>query len=435
MTLRALLFFLLLLVVSTTKGQLNYNNPKDTTIVLLFKSGKYDLDEISRRNVEACYNKLITRDQAFFYIINISGYSDDKGKDSANYILSKKRAMEVGKYLISLSNDTMIRKKGTYDYMTQCEGVGYQTEEYIVPIQYEYFGEQELKYKKIDSINFSKERKALLRFTDKREFCLGTFGVCSLPSSEQVFRRDSTIQVVMPAGYIDQYTVGHALPPCRYNESTQLTVKFIDSLPTQDNLCERIISSFRTKQKKAEIKIGSLSILAFLNDTAVIVPVCKDNYYKENKIKIRFSLKLIPAKDFILYTSKHELIDYQIKDGYVEAYINLGASQTIDVFIKNSSFKNSKLIIKGKTNFSVSVTEPINKCEIPLEAKESKRGLFSKRTVYTLVKFSKAENRISLLNPDTNQIISVNLKALKYRKSKDTYVLNRRAIKRLMTMQ
>ncbi len=202
LTLLLLTFFLRLSAQTAWSEKVNCNNPKDTSVVLLFKSGKYELDSLSKKQIQTCYSKLIKEDKTFFYIINISGFSDDKGKDSSNYLLSQKRALEVGKYLKNLSKDTVIKKTGTYDYMTHCSGVKYQEIDYNVPIQYEYFGESELKYKKIDSLNISKERKVVLRFIDKREACLGTFYVCNLPSEDKTFNRDSTIQIFMPKGYL-----------------------------------------------------------------------------------------------------------------------------------------------------------------------------------------------------------------------------------------
>lgn len=387
------------------------------------------------KQLEQVFNKLIKNDSVHFYNILISGFTDSKGKDTSNYVLSKKRAHATGNALLSFAKDSIILKKGVIDYMTQCIGVQYEQKTYKVPINFEYFGERGLKSKLIDGLEVDKERKVLVRFQDNRGFCLGVFSMCYLPSQDEVFTRDSTITLSLPRGYLDAYTTGRALPPCRYDSLDRLTVRIADSLPSKDALCSQLIRSYGEGEKQNELKIGSLGFTFYLNDTLLPQRKCNSVFYEENKVRIRLDPRLIAAKDFVLYNDNKELIEYTRTDSFIEIFANLNESKTIEVYLKNNAFTRSTLLIKGKKEYRVSEREPVNKCKVPLEATDFRQRLFSSRRRYDLIKFAKSPNKLYLYDPQTNKELVADFKQLKYRKKRKTYVLRRSTIKKLAKKQ
>lgn len=416
-------------------GNAQYRNPKDTTVVLLFKSGAFTPDTVAMKQLEQVYNKLIKNDSVFFYQILISGFTDDKGKDTSNYVLSKKRAHATGDALLSFAKESIILKKGVIDYMSQCDGVQYEQLIYKVPINFEYFGERGLKSKLIDGLAVDKERKVLVRFVDNRGFCLGVFSMCYLPSQDEVLTRDSTITLSLPRGYLDAYTVRSGYKRCRYEPSDKLTVRIADSLPSKDALCSQLISSYGAGEKQNELKIGSLGFTFYLNDTLLPPRKCKTNFYEENKVRIRLDPRLIVAKDFVLYNDNKELIEYTRTDSFIELFANLNESKTIEVYLKNNAFTRSTLLIKGKKEFRISEREPVNKCKVPLEATGFKQRLFSSRRTYNLIKFAKSSNKLYLYDPQKDKELVVDFKQLKYRKKRRMYILGRRTIKKAAKQQ
>jgi hypothetical protein len=119
------------------------------------------------------------------------------------------------------------------------------------------------------------------------------------------------------------------------------------------------------------------------------------------------------------------------EDHMIDFFINPGAIQ----------HKVVKLMVKGHTPFAITSRPPGIPCDIPFDVIGTRNNLFSKKTIYSGIKFAKRASlqpysqAWSLLNTQTNQTIKVDLKDLKYDKKKSTYILNRKVIKRLQKEQ
>ena len=436
--------FLFFVSLSEVKGQIydakiyetnpvqNSGRPSDTTIVLLFKSDKFELDSTAKSQLQEAYARLIAGDSTIYYRLEISGYADFSGNDTMNYILSENRARVAGNYFISLANDTVIKKTGVADFMTPCNGAIWIKFHYNLPIRYLYFGSNGAKLNRLDSLNMAYQRKVLLHFKIDNNACSGGIRDCSLPASDTTFYRDSTIRVLIPTGSINRYITGSGLPPCTFT-GVRLDINFEDSLPTMDNLCEKISSTFYSKQKSPEIKIGSLAFIIKTNDT-IVTHVCQGSP-GYNMARVSFSEKLIPISNFKLYDEHQELLTYNIKNGFIETEIQINKQHTINLFMPNSSYRLIKVIIAGPDIFEISGIEPIQKCMVSFKKQASRKTIFSRRTTYLIMKFNTGNNMIYLDNQSTHQTFTISLSALKYSNSNSAYVLKKKQIKQLLKKQ
>ena len=296
---------------------------------------------------------------------------------------------------------------------------------------YSYFGESFIESSGIKSLEQATERKVLVNYRDYTNACLGTFRECELPDKERVFKKDTTIEIVIPKGFIDHYTCQYE---CVYDKiQNTLLVEIIDSLVDKKDICKSVIEAYSSKSKQTDILIGSINFKISLNDTILPERVC-NLPVNSPLVKIKIARQLIQADNFTLLLNKKEVFNYKIEDGYIIGYFNLNEQPVINVYTKNNIFKKSKLLLKGNIDYSISTLEPVNKCQIDFE-KDIHKFVFIKKASYSTLKFSKEETIINLYNSVTTKSISVDLKDIKFNKKKGVYILSKKDLRALTKKQ
>ena len=414
-------------------------NPADTNIAILFAYGKYDLDTVEKNKLRACYNQHIVHDSVLYLALYISGYTDTVGTDNDNFKLSEKRALQVGKFLQSLAGGPVIRKWAILDAVTECGGFSFRdTQE--VRIVYNYYGKTQLKGMKIDSSQMPGERKVSLRFEALHSLC-DNYPGCYLPLHNMVVSKDSTIKVLVPRGYSDQYTLPNCTTDCDYDSSTRYSVAITDTFISKVNLCEQLLPYYTTGAKPAPVKIGSIRIKPFLADGIVPKYRCSDDTNKFNYPLARLwvSSKLFPVKTSYVTSGNYTPVEQPINNDSVVVLVpsnHHDGMEIIDFYAtpQTATFKTETLVVKGRGSYMLYTKEPEAKCEIPYTITGTKKSLFSNYTTYTGIKFRQS-TPVYLFNNQTNQTISTKIFAFKYDTRKAQYVLKRKALKKLEKQQ
>ena len=415
------------------------NNPVDTTIAIQFAYGKYDLDTVATNTLIACYHRLIANDSVRYYMLSIDGFTDTVGTEEGNLKLSEKRAQRVDDYLHKLAGGPVIKKCAILHGRTECGAFSFiDTPE--VQIGTSYFGKSQLKGIKIDSLKMTRERKVLLHFQVHHDLC-DNFPGCELPTRNKVFSKDSTIKVFIPSGYSYSYTVLSCHDICRFDTATKYTLAITDTFIDKLSLCDLLLPYYTGGQKPKPIKIGSVTIQPFYNDSILPTSPCLRNFTETSYPLARLwvSSKLFPLKtSYITTDTNMMMLNPPINDSVVVLVPNTRAKkmQTINFYASPSTvnFQTETLVIKGRHNYGLYTKDPEAQCEIPYTITSTKRSLFSNYTVYTGIKFKQA-TPIYMFNNQTNKTLATRLSAFQRDARKAQYVLKRKALKKLERQQ